>query len=177
MEELSGHVIYELLRNKYSRLALDYVILSADTYTGMETHKNAVMKAFEIIGKRYDDYYDVQVEKMEATLSDIEELLKLPDDDYYNKRTECNRGVYIPDIIPYWYAFLEPPYKVQYLTGDFVEFNDILFPNKQDVEVYRWNDDFSNYFDDGKEWWGTGLWSAYDKATRNIVIIGASITD
>lgn len=46
-----------------------------------------------------------------------------------------------------------------------------------DTEVYRWNDDFSNYFDDGKEWWGTGLWSAYDKTTGVFVIIGASQTD
>ena len=177
MEELTNHVIYELLKNKYSRLALDYVIFSADEYAGIGTHKNAVIKAFEIISKRYDDNYDVTAEKMEATLSDIDDFLRLPDDDYYNRRTEVNRGFSIPDIIPYWYAFLEPPYTAHYLIGDFIEFNDILFPNKQEIEVYRWNDDFSNYFDDGKEWWGTGLWSAYDKSTGIIVIIGASITD
>lgn len=177
MKELSNHIIYELLKNKYSRLALDYVILYVDTYTGIETHINAVIKAFEIIGRRNDCDYDVITEKMEATLCDIDELLKLPDDDYYNNRLKVNRGYNIPDITPYWYAFPEPPYTVPYLTRDFVEFNDILFPNKQDTEAYRWNDNFSDYFDDGKEWWGTGLWSAYDKTTGIIVIIGASTTD
>ena len=34
-----------------------------------------------------------------------------------------------------------------------------------------------NYFDDGKEWWGTALWSIYDKWMNRFVIIGASLTD
>ena len=49
--------------------------------------------------------------------------------------------------------------------------------NRENTEVYRWNDEFSNYFDDGKDWWGTGLWSAYDKKTGIFIIIGASQTD
>lgn len=177
MEELNNHVIYELLKNRYSRLAPDYVILSSDTYEGIETHKKAVLKALEIIGRRYGRVYGVIEEKMEAVRSDIEELLKLPEDDYYSRRPEGDREYSVPEIIPYWYAFLEPPYSVKYLTRDFVEFNDILFPDKQDVEVYRWNDDFSDYFDDGREWWGTGLWSVYDRSAEIFVIIGASITD
>lgn len=177
MEEISSHIIYELLEGQYSRLAPDYVLLSVDAYNGVETHKNAVVKAFEIISRRYDEDYEVLVDKMEATRSDIEELLKLPNDDYYNKRAKSERGYNIPGLIPYWYAFLEPPYSVNYLTRDFKEFNEILFPNKLEVEVYRWNDDFSSYFDDGKEWWGTGLWSVYDKATNTLVIIAASVTD
>ena len=28
-----------------------------------------------------------------------------------------------------------------------MKFIDVLFPNKEDTEVYRWNDDFSDYFD------------------------------
>lgn len=69
-------------------------------------------------------------------------------------RAKGNRCFGVPQPIPYWYAFLEPPYGVPYLTSDFIKFNDVLFPFKDETEVYRWNDDFSNYFDDGKEWWG-----------------------
>lgn len=178
MEELKKHVIYDVLKNKYPMLDLDYVVLSIETYRGLETHKEAVIKAFEIINKRYNQQYIVIEEKMAAELSDIEVLLQLPDDDYYNERPKIKARSYdIPDIIPYWYAFLNPPYAVSYLTRDFVEFNETLFPNRQDTVVYRWNDDFSDYFDDGKEWWGTGLWSAYDKTTGIMVIIGASTTD
>ena len=84
-------------------------------------------------------------------------------------------GYQIPH--PIGMSFLEPPYGVPYLTSDFVKFHDVMFPFKESTIVYRWNDDFSNYFDDGKEWWGTGLWSAYDKITNIFVIIGASQTD
>ena len=177
MKELKKHAIYGLLEGKYSRLALDYVIFTIDTYKGLETHKNAVINALAIINERYGCNYDVVAEKMDAEPYDIDNLLRLPDDDYYNNRFEHNHGFDIPDVIPYWYAFLEPPYSVRYLTRDFIEFNDILFPNKQEVEVYRWNDDFSSYFNDGKEWWGTGLWSVYDKSAEIMIIIGASTTD
>lgn len=32
-------------------------------------------------------------------------------------------------------------------------------------------DNFSNYFDDGKEWWGIALWSIYDKWMNRFVVI------
>lgn len=177
MEELNNHKIYRLLNDRYSRLALDYVILLPNSYTGLKTHQEAVIQALDIIGKRYDCNYDVLTDEMQAIASNMDDLLTLPTDDYYNAKPTINRGFNIPDVIPYWYAFLEPPYGNPYLTRDFIEFNDLLFPNKGDSEVYRWNDGFSSYFDDGKEWWGTGLWSIYDKITGIIVIIGASATD
>lgn len=184
MRELKEHKIYEMLHNRFNYISLDYVILlSEEEYKGVETHKKAVIEAFHILNTRNafginDDLkVTVEQEKMSASLCSIEELLQLPEDDYYNSRPKVNRFFTIPEPTPYWYAFLEPPYGVPYLTSDFVEFNDVLFPFKENMEVYRWNDDFSNYFDDGKEWWGTGLWSAYDKTTGVFVIIGASQTD
>lgn len=181
MIELKEHKAYELLRNKYEEIYLDYVILSAGKeYEGFETHKKAVIEAFQIFNTRnaqYNYLVTIETKKMNASMSSIEELLQLPDDNYYDYRPKGNRCFAIPNPLPYWYAFLEPPYGVPYLTSDFISFNNTLFPNIEDAEVYRWNDDFSNYFDDGKEWWGTGLWSVYDKKTKIIVIIGASLTD
>ncbi len=184
MQELKEHKAYKMLDEKYPQVVLDYVILLfEEEYKGYETHKRAVVEAFRIfitrviVGNRYNPVITVVPEKMSASLSGIEDLLQLPDDDYYNSRPKGNRCSVIPYPTPYWYAFLDPPYGTPYLTPDFVKFNDVLFPNKEDTEVYRWNDDFSDYFDDGKEWWGTGFWSAYDKQTGIFVIIGASQTD
>lgn len=92
-------------------------------------------------------------------------------------RLKKNRSFSRPDPMPYWYAFLEPPHGCSYLITDFIEFNALLFPNRDDCDAYSWNDEFSNYFDAGKEWWGTGLWSIYDHITGLMVIIGASLTD
>lgn len=184
MKEIENHIAYELLRTKYNRIALDYVILSVDTdYEGIITHKRAITEAFKIICKRNGTYFDddyrieIEEEKMKALPSNIEELLQISDDDYYGNRLKKNRAFTKPEPMPYWYAFLEPPHGNTYINRDFIAFNDLLFPNKTHCEVCRWNDEFSNYFDAGKEWWGTGLWSIYDCIDRTMVIIGASLTD
>ncbi|MCQ2400600.1 MAG: hypothetical protein MJ059_01585 [Lachnospiraceae bacterium] len=181
MKEISEHQIYNLLDDKYSRIGCDYVILSSDDeYRGIETHKKAVITAFEILNIRFSPYelsIDIEPEKMSAVRSSADELLSIPSDEYFEGRKKANRNYTVPSPIPYWYAFLEPPGGTPYMKSDFTEFNDVLFPNKDSIEVYRWNDDFSGYFDDGKEWWGTGLWSAYDAETGIFVIICASLTD
>lgn len=184
MQEIENHIAYELLKTKYDRIDLDYVIMSVDTeYEGDTTHKNAIIEALHIINLRNIEYLGedykitLEKEKMEAHQSNMEELLQFPEDDYYNNRLKKNRAFSKPDPIPYWFAFLEPPHGNSYLKKDFIEFNEALFPNENHCEVYRWNDEFSNYFDAGKEWWGTGIWSVYDSIERTIVIIGASLTD
>lgn len=183
MKEIRDHKVYKQLNSKYERIALDYVIMSIDTdYEGVATHKKAIAQAFQILNSRYidsfgTDYIELEEEKMKALPSNMEELLQLPDDAYYDNRLKKNRVISKPEPMPYWFAFLEPPHGNSYLKKDFIEFNELLFPNKNNCEVYRWNDEFSNYFDEGKEWWGTGLWSIYDCTTGIIVIIGASLTD
>lgn len=183
MEEIKNHKVYEQLKGKYNKIALDYVILSIDKdYEKVVTHKEAVIEAFRILNDRnsvcgYDYKIEFEKENMKAYPSTMKELLQLPNDDYYEKRLKKNRAFSIPNPIPYWFAFLEPPHGNSYLQSDFIEFNKYLFPHKEDCEVYRWNDEFSNYFDEGKEWWGTGLWSIYDCIESTMVIIGASLTD
>ncbi|MCK6691149.1 MAG: hypothetical protein L6Q97_03485 [Thermoanaerobaculia bacterium] len=43
--------------------------------------------------------------------------------------------------------------------------------------IYQWSDDWSNYFDAGKEWWGTFFWTVYDTRRQTVAVIGASATD
>lgn len=43
--------------------------------------------------------------------------------------------------------------------------------------IYKWSDDWSSYFDEGKEWWGAFCWSVLDKETNKIIVIAASATD
>lgn len=177
MKEVKEHIIYELLENKYNRLEIDYVIISSKEYKGLESHKEAVIKSLEILSERYDCTYEINTKKMSSKLSSIDELLELPEDNYYDKRIDKNHNYTKPEPITYWYAFLEPPHGVPYLTKNFIDFNNILFPNKEYSEVYRWNDNFSDYFSEGLEWWGTGLWSIYDKTSEIFIIIAVSASD
>ena len=60
----------------------------------------------------------------------------------------------------------------------FRKVNSALFPEGTDeLEVYEWTTDWSNYFDDGHEWWGAACWSVYDKNMNRYVVIMASATD
>ena len=75
-------------------------------------------------------------------------------------------------------AFLYPPHGVRYTDADFDRLNAALFPRGTDgLEVYRWTTDWSNYFDDGHEWWGTLCLTVYDKRMGRYAVILASATD
>ena len=75
-------------------------------------------------------------------------------------------------------AFLCPPHENSYTDKDFDRVNDVLFPGgTDDLEVYRWTTDWSEYFDEGHEWWGALCLSVYDKTLDRFVVIMASATD
>ena len=80
--------------------------------------------------------------------------------------------------------FIEPPEirktaaHPAFFDADFDRVNAALFPNGTDgLEVYRWTTDWSDYFDDGHEWWGTLCLTVYDKSTGRFAVLLASATD
>ena len=75
-------------------------------------------------------------------------------------------------------AFLCPPSKHTYTDADFERVNSVLFPGGTDgLEVYRWTTDWSEFFDDGREWWGALCLTVYDKSLDRFVVIMASAAD
>ena len=78
----------------------------------------------------------------------------------------------------YFKAFLKSPYENDYTEKDFDKVNNALFPNGTgELEVYKWTTNWSEYFDDGHEWWGTLCYTVYDKSLDRFVVILASATD
>ncbi|MCR5353813.1 MAG: hypothetical protein K6D98_05860 [Clostridiales bacterium] len=75
-------------------------------------------------------------------------------------------------------AFLCPPYGNPYTDSDFERVNAVLFPGgAKGLDVYRWTTDWSEYFDEGHEWWGALCLTVYDKTLDRFVVIMASATD
>ena len=75
-------------------------------------------------------------------------------------------------------AFLHPPYPNGYTEADFNRVNAVLFPNgTEGLEVFEWTTGWSEYFDEGNEWWGTLCLTVHDKTLDRIVVILASATD
>ena len=81
------------------------------------------------------------------------------------------------------YAFFQPPYsfmitKSNFEKGNFfLDFCRLLFTDISQIEVYRWSTDSSNYFNQGKEWWGCFFWTVYNPYWDRYIGIIASTTD
>lgn len=178
MKEIANHKIYELLDSIYNRVGIDYIILDIkEELNDKNTLEKIVVESFNILNNRYEENYKVEIDKILKEKIQVEELLELPKDEFIKKTKTKTVSYNIPKPLPYWYAFLYPPYGTNYEVKDFIKFNDILIPNKDNLDIYKLNDDFSNYFDSGKEWWGTGYWIIIDKENKQSIIIAASLTD
>ena len=161
-DDLPEEPFYSLISN-YPDCVVDYYITKCDEqYCGYESHRNALMKtALSIIANDWEVYFNE--ETATAKSISVEELFEAE-----SKNGELN----------YQNAFLNPPHQNSYKIKDFEKINGVLFPNGTDcLEVFKWSTDWSDYFDDGKEWWGTICLTIYDKKADRFVIIMASATD
>ena len=75
-------------------------------------------------------------------------------------------------------AFLCPPHGNSYTDSDFERVNAVLFPGgAEGLDVCRWTTDWSEYFDEGHEWWGALCLTVYDRTLDRFAVIMASATD
>ena len=201
MRELVKDPFYQLIR-QYPRCIIDYCLIEDDTpYQGYRSHKDAVLFAMLKIIERYIDEqlkeelrdpqgvreepfpWSLDLARAHAHPIGQEQLLHVPKilghGHAGNRIYDCS----LPDPlngeqIPYWYAFWEPPHPSGYGPEEFRRVNSVLFPKgTEDLEIYEWTTDWSNYFEDGREWWGTACWSVYDPQMNRIAVIMAECTD
>ena len=184
MRELISDPFYELIE-KYDRCIIDYCLIEdATPHQGYRSHKDAVLFAMLKVTEKYGSFpWNVDIGKAHAHQIDPAELLYVPEilrtDRVGRRFYDCD----LPDPlkgeqIPYWYAFWETPHGSGYGPDEFCKVNAVLFPEGIDeLEVYEWTTDWSNYFDDGHEWWGTACWSVYDKRLNRYIVIMAEATD
>lgn len=161
--EPSGDESFYELMGRYPRCVVDYYFFRPDKpYRGFVSHREALGKAAERIA--------AEGQKLTAGMLDIrarhmtvEELFAPAD-----KNGKLN----------YRTAFLHPPHGSGYTDEDFDKVNEALFPNGTDcLEAYQWSTDWSDYFDDGHEWWGALCLTVYDRSAGRFTVIMASATD
>lgn len=177
MRELLSDPFYEEI-SAYNRCILDFCLMAGDVpHQGYQSHKDAVRFAMCRVNERDSEDADeeaipwsIDMEKAEAEAIDPVSLLHAPEDSA-RRRDPGGR-------ISYRYAFLETPHRTGYEIADFDKINRLLFPNgAEPLEVYEWSTDWSDYFDDGHEWWGAACWSVYDRSLDRYAVILASTTD
>lgn len=175
MHELTDDIFYEYIK-KYDKLLLDYVLLSAEN--GEISHKKAVINAISVINSR-ERIGNCYYKKSPEFYVDENKMIcrKCSNENFFEITPE--KSGYYDDEISYCDAFLyRIPYRI-YSGKEFEKINYVLFPEcyRKDLEIYQWNNDFSDYFNDGKECFGAAMWSIYDKNMCRFVIIGASVID
>ena len=149
---------YQLLAG-YPDLVVNYCIVENERYVGYESHRKALKTACGEICRDWNSKPDQAIGKSIAA------------DEMFSSK-------YQPEKLNYRKAFLYPPHENSYTGKDFVRVNAVLFPNGTDeLEVYEWNTDWSEYFDEGHEWWGTICLTVYDKTLDRFVVIMSSATD
>lgn len=201
MRELVNDPFYRLIEG-YRNCVIDYCLIVDDVpHRGQRSHRDAILFAMLKVMERYMESerrdalryggevpdapfsWSVDMEKARGHRIDPAELLSVPDDLRRDRtgRWICDREPPDPlkgEQIPYWYAFWLTPHISGYGPEDFRAVNAALFPLGTDgLEVYEWTTDWSDYFDDGREWWGTACWSVYDARMNRYAVILAATTD
>ena len=196
MCDIAGDPVFDSVLSDYRDCVLDYRLMRCNQPNrGIVSHREALRHAMkgivDALNREIKCAWKFNIHQAVARQISPSEWLAEPP-----KKVQLNAPLYIDtdDRIAYWRAFLEPPYsncvKIREKCGnhpakyrdatveDFRRVNEALFPKgTDDLEIYTWSTDWSNYFDDGHEWWGTGCWSIYDPRMGRYIVILASATD
>jgi hypothetical protein len=157
---------------------LDVITRQTDAYF------EALIRKPDYKDRRRDEFFRMTVnpDLLTGRVITVENFLG-PWWDCRTKRLARTRQVvYGADMVGYAYAFFDPPYNLR--CGDteaaqlFCELTDVLFAGFPDsLIVYEWSTGCSNYFDAGREWWGTFFWTVEVPASDRLIGIAASTTD
>lgn len=176
----------------------DYIVIkNTSNPISMEEHRQAALFGMNTIDERlksfalsrttedipFERFYRVKINNKNIHGEKISFSEFWGNDDAIPKSKHGGKVCFIPDIDGYKTAFFNPPHGLRGTISDelrvFEELNNLLFSpiNDNNLDIYKWSDDWSNYFDAGKEWWGTFYWTVYNKEKSLITIIGGSATD
>ncbi|MDI9370987.1 MAG: hypothetical protein GX181_05325 [Synergistaceae bacterium] len=128
-----------------------------EEYRDIVTHQQALMKGIvPVVIDRYGEDEDVET----STPSLMEELASpltvMGQVEYF----------YHNPVYPYWRS-----------QEEFDRLYRLLFPSDGTYDCFCWSDDWCDFFDAGREWFGTGCWSVYDRRRRLFTLFFVSETD
>ena len=155
----------EDMLDRYPDLAVDYCLVKNEDGRGYSAHWMALVWACRklFIDEDEETIWHYDVGKADGKQISVGEFFAPA-----AKNGEMN----------YRKAFLHPPYEPGYTDADFDRVNAVLFPNGTEyLQVFKWTTGWSEYFDEGHEWWGTLCITVYDKSLDRFVVILASATD
>jgi hypothetical protein len=173
LEKSSGMTLikdeaFEKLYEQYDDSVIEYFIMKSDKpYDGEQSHRNAAMFTMEVLNG--------------IRMAENESLLSYAPDRMSCKPVSAEElfgDMDFPQKNRYYRTFIDPPCGSHYNDEDHRRINSVLFPKGvYDTEIFSWDHYWSEYFDDGNEWWGCMYYTVYDRAMDRFVVIAASATD
>ena len=187
MYEMQNDIFYDYIKQYSSDTEyhfvgeVEYHLLKDDKpYEDLQSHREALITVFDQL---HSSAYDIDKAHPTSLNSDVFFYCpKIVETDYCGnarydaewKPNDDNFGT----TVPYWYALMEPVHGRSNKPEDFKKVNEILFPNGTDkLDIYEWTTDWSDFFDDGHEWYGACCWSIYDKSVDRYIVMLVSATD
>jgi hypothetical protein len=167
---------------------LEFVFLQAQQeLPASELHRAAALAGMAAIDRFYEEHarrYAVPLDARFRITWDATRLVgeHVSFETFWGTDDEVIRSGVVPNVNGYKTAFFLPPYNMR---GDeqekqqlFAHINALtLGPDPSACEIFSWGTDWSNYFDAGKEWWGTFFWTLRQPGSDLFTVIGASSTD
>lgn len=151
---------------EYPDIVVDYCLVKNEHLsTGRNAHRFALVQASR---KLFSDEDGETVWSFDAGKADAQQL----------SAAELFAPADANGKLNYRKAFLDPPHGNSYTDLDFDKVNAALFPNgTKELEVYEWTTGWTEYFDEGHEWWGALCLTVYDASLDRFVVILASASD
>jgi hypothetical protein len=197
LEEETEHFRKTMIEKKVDpqsaegKIKLEYTLFSEENYREEESHREAAIKTIEVLnGKRFlAPKKIVYTDARYFRNPNFSNAFVMPHDQPYAVNPEL---MYAKRILPkdffelsnvsdpidttkYSYVFLDLFFPYSPTMEEFENVNNYLFPNKDNLIIYQWNNDWSNYFTAGKDGWAAAMWTVYDPERNKFTVASISI--
>ncbi|MFS1177993.1 hypothetical protein ACFDCU_09435 [Enterococcus lactis] len=176
---------------------LRYVFFKDEEYDGLNSHQEAVLEFLNyssrlcagwswrikeglIVSKKIyaQKLYEFREEKIIYTdIRFFDKMKKYPI--YVNKEMMKAKRItpesFWADDGIYRTSFLEATQGAEGTEEEFNQLNDRLFPDKAHLYIYLWNNEFTNYYNEGRYWDGAYVWSVYDEKRKRFTVFDARL--
>lgn len=147
---------------------------------GLEALKQRMDEQAEELARRYEMEYGTNPEhlfRVKLVPGHVPVGKRISTDEFMHGPRDSD-----PRELPegFVHAFCDPPYGLRRanpmrLLSTFRRL--VLHQLAPETEIWQWDTEGSNYFDAGKEWWGSFFWTVQPPPGRIIVALLASTTD
>lgn len=201
----TGAVAAALERYVAARGVIEHVLIApgAGHAKHIDLHREAALFTLDVLARRTDAYFAQLLTRPEYRNRSRDEFFRITTDasrltghpitldEFIGPIWDREGGQFLVadgrhlsgnDSVGYAYAFYAPPYNLSCPAGEaadlFRELTGALLGGfDEPLFVCEWATDCSNYFDAGREWWGTFFWTVESRDTGRVIGIAASATD